>query len=122
MMARNARPRCEGECYESFGNAGHFYRCSNLAKVQRDGKWYCGIHDPEAIRRKQERRDAKIREREEARDLALSEAQARCHRLGMGHPHYSHLGSGAGRYTGGVVLTAEEADRLILLIGCRSPS
>lgn len=31
----------------------HNIRCSNIAKVQRDGKSYCGIHDPvrlEAIR------------------------------------------------------------------------
>lgn len=24
-----------------------FYACGRKAKVERDGKWYCGLHDPQ---------------------------------------------------------------------------
>lgn len=36
----------------------HPYPCSRKGKVQREGKWYCAIHDPEAVKtRDAERRN-----------------------------------------------------------------
>ena len=32
--------------------------CRNIGKVERDGKWYCGIHDPAAVKKKQDARNA----------------------------------------------------------------
>lgn len=34
-------------------------QCPNNAKVERDGKWYCGTHDPVKRKEKQEKRDEK---------------------------------------------------------------
>jgi len=36
-----------------------FGQCSRKAIVERDGKWYCKIHDPEYIKTKDEEREAK---------------------------------------------------------------
>jgi uncharacterized Zn finger protein (UPF0148 family) len=33
--------------------------CGNRAKVERNGKFYCGIHDPVAVRAKRDARNAK---------------------------------------------------------------
>ena len=32
--------------------------CHNKGKVERDGKWYCGIHDPVAVKKKRDERNA----------------------------------------------------------------
>ncbi len=37
--------KCSAKVYNSFG-PGHRWPCSYQAKVQREGKGYCGIHDP----------------------------------------------------------------------------
>ena len=29
------------------GLRGQLWACANKGKVERDGKWYCGVHDPE---------------------------------------------------------------------------
>lgn len=57
-----------------------FYRgwphaCTKTPKVDRDGKWYCGFHDPVAINEKQKKKKAKweqqwAKERKDAEDLA----------------------------------------------------
>ena len=44
-----------------------FYKpCSKAAKVDRDGKWYCGTHDPVAIKQKCEAQSAKRNAQREA--------------------------------------------------------
>ncbi len=39
--------------------AFHQSRCQKKAVVERDGKWYCKIHDPEYIKQKDTERKAK---------------------------------------------------------------
>ena len=39
--------------------ARHSYPCSHSGKIERDGKWYCGIHDPVKRAEKQAERTAK---------------------------------------------------------------
>lgn len=41
---------------------GHFhsYVCGKPAKIERDGKWYCGIHDPVRVDTKRAERDAEV--------------------------------------------------------------
>jgi len=39
------------------GFVGH--RCGKRAKVERNGKFYCGIHDPVAVQAKRDARNAK---------------------------------------------------------------
>lgn len=41
--------------------------CSNVAKVERDGRWYCGVHDPVAIKRRRDEADQAQRDVQDAR-------------------------------------------------------
>jgi len=40
-------------------DAWHKKQCEKKAIVQRDGKWYCKVHDPEYIKQKDTERQAK---------------------------------------------------------------
>lgn len=35
-------PRCEQEIWHGF----HSHRCENEGKYEADGRWYCGVHNP----------------------------------------------------------------------------
>ena len=48
----------------------HFRKCKNKAVVERDGDWYCRIHDPENAVKRQENRD-KRRKKLDARRRAM---------------------------------------------------
>jgi glycine/D-amino acid oxidase-like deaminating enzyme len=37
------------------------YSCSNTGRIERDGKFYCGIHDPEAEKARRAKHEAKWR-------------------------------------------------------------
>ena len=50
--------RCSGQAYDSSG-FGRLYRCTKRAVVERNGKPYCKIHDPEYIKAKTKEKDAK---------------------------------------------------------------
>ena len=70
--------RCCAECVQSYG--GQYYQCLNKAKVERNGKHYCGVHDPVRLAEKAAIREAKAEaEREElrARWRAQTERTAR---------------------------------------------
>ncbi len=43
-----------------------YFRCPNKAKVCRDGKWYCGVHDPVAVRARHEKREDDKRKKQRA--------------------------------------------------------
>ena len=36
------------------------YPCNRRGKVDRDGKWWCGTHDPEAVKARRAKSDARI--------------------------------------------------------------
>lgn len=57
--------KIEHKCCGTVWPAGAFrsYPCSRNAKVERDGKWYCGTHDPVAVAAKQSSKK-ELRERE----------------------------------------------------------
>lgn len=57
-------------CCRSTWTGRWINHCHNKAKVERDGKWYCGIHDPEAVKQKRDKRNA-------AYEAELKETQAR---------------------------------------------
>lgn len=38
--------RCCKQVHDGPGYVG-FHQCFHEAKVERDGKWYCGVHDPQ---------------------------------------------------------------------------
>ena len=50
--------RCEEQIRDS-GRCPSYHACGKTAKVQRDGKWYCGIHDPEKVAERRKKQDDK---------------------------------------------------------------
>lgn len=88
--------------------AGH--QCSRKGTVERHGKLWCKQHDPEAVAARKAERKAKWDAEAEAKDAAHRAARDLAQRLGAGKPDYSWY---TGTFTGGIVLTAEEAERLI---------
>lgn len=100
-----------------YSNRGYDnYPCSKPATVQRDGKWYCTIHDPERLAAK---RAAKVKEwadKGQAEKARQDAAVARTNILG-GRPYYSTIGVRG--YTGGITLTPDEADALIARLESR---
>jgi len=82
---------CEASVWNSGGFGGRYEPCEYAGKVERDGKWFCGIHDPvkkaEKDKVRQEKYDAayqasqrRYRLHAAAPDLlaALQELVARC--------------------------------------------
>jgi uncharacterized Zn finger protein (UPF0148 family) len=51
--------QCSKQIYSGITLNGR--RCEINAKVERDGKWYCGIHDPVAVKAKRDAQEAKWR-------------------------------------------------------------
>ena len=47
--------QCEGKVFEDYSS----HRCRNNASYERDGKWYCKLHDPVAIKEKEAKRAEK---------------------------------------------------------------
>jgi hypothetical protein len=68
------KPTCCHTKFEGFGF--NRIKCHNNAKVEREGKHYCGMHDPVARVEKQNKRDDASRAEWKARDAAQAKAQA----------------------------------------------
>ena len=47
------------ECCAKVFRGYHHYPCVKKGKVQRDGKWYCGTHDPDKVAAREAERQAK---------------------------------------------------------------
>lgn len=95
------------------GRAVSFYQCSRKPKVWRGGKGYCGTHDPVAVAAKRQAANDARKAEERREEDALKAAERRCKALGHGEPHWHHSFRGPSTWSGGVVLTPEEADALI---------
>ena len=52
-------------CCEPVCSGYHIHSCGKPAKACRDGRHYCGIHDPVAIAERQRKRDEKNRPQRE---------------------------------------------------------
>jgi hypothetical protein len=67
------------KCCGSVWPAGAYrsYPCHHNAKVERDGKWYCGTHDPVAIKEKQDKKKAESDARWKASQKLQAEAAAK---------------------------------------------
>ena len=63
----------------------YYHSCSKKAVVERDGKLYCKIHDPEYIQAKQEK--ANVKWQKESREISASRiALAACKEIKPEHP------------------------------------
>jgi len=54
-------------CKTIHGDFQVTYPCKNAAKVERNGKWYCGTHDPDKRKARQEKQQAKWEKESEDR-------------------------------------------------------
>ena len=63
---------CQGQISQGWGRS---YSCGNKAKVERDGKHYCGVHDPVAQAEKRAAKNATY-EAQMARASAARKAAA----------------------------------------------
>ncbi|MFA4974910.1 MAG: hypothetical protein WC683_20090 [bacterium] len=50
------KPKCSERIFRDYTH----YPCQHPAVVERDGKWYCKIHDPEYVKAKREEWAAKL--------------------------------------------------------------
>ena len=65
MLYREAVKKAAGD--KSPYTERDFRRCTNKAKVRRGNKWYCGVHDPVAVRARHKKQDEAKRERYRAK-------------------------------------------------------
>jgi len=72
MRTDKQKPPCSEQVWSS-GYWGH-RPCTRNGVVERDGKWYCRQHDPEAVKRRSEERTAREWEKTRA-GWAKAEAQ-----------------------------------------------
>ena len=49
----------QNQCHKKIRHNFQSYLCKKKAKVERNGVWYCGIHDPVRIEEKRKERNAK---------------------------------------------------------------
>lgn len=59
-------------CRTLLGYGCRTFHCKNAAKVERDGRFYCGVHDPEKDKARRAARDAKW-----IRDTKIRECQSK---------------------------------------------
>ena len=62
-------------CSEMIYGRGYRHQCSKSGKIERDGRWYCGTHDPVRIKEKQQERDRKWSERFRAQRSASEQRE-----------------------------------------------
>ena len=80
------KQRC---CNTKWTYGGYRRTCTKTAKVERDGKWYCGIHDPVARAEKAAARHANWMDEARAAGKAGAEQKRR-----PDFPKAHHIGTG----------------------------
>ena len=63
------------KCSERISGRFHSYQCSKSGKIERDGRWYCGTHDPVRIKEKREESTRKWSERFRAQRSASEQRE-----------------------------------------------
>jgi len=104
------RIRCSKRIYGS--RMMRAVTCLRAGIIERNGKLWCKQHDPDNVAAKRKALNAKGQAEHEAQNQVRKAAEKLATELGAGRAEYSALSS-KGRYTGGIVLTAEEAQSLI---------
>ncbi len=101
-----AKKFCKGESYH---DRMGFLHCGRTVP---DGVDFCSSHDPKKVQAREAERRRKFEAEMKADDDREAAAERLCRRLGAGHPDFSSIGRGG--YTGGIALTAAEAEALIV--------
>ena len=63
------------KCSKQVFDGWRFHPCHNNAKIKREGKWYCNMHDPVMIKKRRDKQDAKYHK--EAIDRQVNWTQGR---------------------------------------------
>lgn len=116
--------QCSEKVSRRSGRWYHTSGCLNTATIERDGKWYCGTHDPEKIKARRDKRDAERRQEMEQRTKVSNAADAQVRRLikllgdDMNYEvSVGYVEMGRNRYyPSGVRLSSRAAARLITLL------
>ena len=75
-------------CEEVWNNYTH-WPCGKTAKFERDGKWYCGIHDPEKRKERSDEFSRRIVEESLMRRRTAARAAAAVELLELFEKNYS---------------------------------
>ena len=75
---------CVGKIRNGFG----FRACLITPSIERSGRWYCKIHDPDRVRAKKAARAAEYDFLERVNNQNEQDMRRLADRLGCGHPHY----------------------------------
>lgn len=99
-------------CSAKIGTGRHKYGCSKSATVTRDGKLYCGTHDPEKVAAREQARQLQLQKEDVKLEMLHNRAIHLVEQFGMGHPDgYRYDGKNPVR---GIALTFIEAEHLLL--------
>lgn len=72
------------KCSERIHSGGYYQStCSRNGKVERDGKWYCGQHDPVAVEERRAARSRRWDEEDARREAVRKEARIRRERADL---------------------------------------
>lgn len=85
-------------------------QCCRPGKVEVDGKWYCGIHDPAKVAARQAKWKAKYDSAQEQQNAILAACEIAARDLGCGSAHYDWM---THKYVRALTITLEEAQSLI---------
>jgi hypothetical protein len=81
-------------CHKVWAGVFNPYPCGNKAKVVRDGKFYCGRHDPVAVNEKRAAKNAAWNAKFNASQQAAKDAKARQAALELDAARYRLLRRG----------------------------
>lgn len=109
--------RCEGQVSDYNVGWPSFSNCGRRAKVEVDGKWYCGIHDPEKAKARRAAKIAEWRNSSAASESRLRVAQRVAHEVNDlvgGDARAEWLDFKRG-YSGAIIVQIAELEKLIKL-------
>lgn len=97
-----------------FGDRVQSWRCTRRGVVERNGKWWCSQHDPDAVKARQGAADAKRKAEDVANEAVKDAMQALADRLGCGQPYYRiGLRAGTSGYRHALIVTRDEVEALL---------
>lgn len=106
------KPQCSQSVPERGSRWPRFFQCSRSGKVQRDGKWYCAIHDPEKKKAKQKAWNDAYEAEKSEQERIYAETQVAAKKIGVGKPYFDNPIRGKSGYRRALVLTLEEIEQL----------
>ena len=105
------------QCSAKVWHGWHHYQCSRPVTASRNGTLWCKQHDPERVAAKETQQRKETEKLEQLLRQLHDRALKQCMKLGEGIPNGSSWDKK--RATTGILLTFEQADRLIAQLQAR---